>query len=115
MAEAFPEHQTAPDNPKRVIRVLLLGNKWQFDTYGLSTINKSLVNNLRLVDPEGRNIKITCAIVEEEGIIKDEDLKDAMKDGVQLKGAKKTERYQKRGRSQNFNGWIKAQVHTIVI
>ena len=87
----------AVDDSKRVIRVLLLGTKWQFDTYGVSTINKSLINNLRLVDPEGKRIKITCAVVEEEGKIKDEDLKDAEKYGVQLKGAKRP-RGSKRGK-----------------
>ena len=104
MAEAFPEHQTAPDNLQRVIRVLLLGTKWQFDTYGLSTINKSLVNNLRLVDPEGETIKITCAVVEEEGKTKDEDLKDAEKYGVQLKAAKRP-RGSKRGKKPKLQ-WL---------
>ena len=59
-AEAFPEELNDPESPdysRRVISILLLGTRWQFDTYGLSTINKSLVNNLRLVDPEGKTIK----------------------------------------------------------
>ena len=84
MAEASPE-----DESETSISVLLLGTKWQFDTYGLSTINKSLVNNLRLVDHEGKTIKITCAILEDDGKIKDEDLKDAEKHGVELKGAQR--------------------------
>ena len=69
MAEAFPVELAAaePHLGKKTISVLLLATKWQFDTYGLSTINKSLVNNLRLVDPEDETIKITCAIIEEEG------------------------------------------------
>ena len=59
----------------------MLTNKWQFDNYGLSTINKSLVNNLRVVDPEGKKIKITCAVrlMEEEGNITDDERKDAEK------------------------------------
>ena len=73
-------------------------------TYGLSTINKSLVNNLRLVDPEGKCIKITCAVVEEEGLIKDEDFKDAEKDGVKLKGAKRP-RGSKRGKKPKLQ-WL---------
>ena len=77
-----------PDDSRRVISVLLLGTRWQFDTYGLSTINKSLINNLRFVDPDGKTIKITCAIQQDEGKIKDEDLKDAKKHGVELKGEK---------------------------
>ena len=96
MAEAFPEDLIQCDDSRRTISVLFLATRWQFDTYGLSTINKSLVNNLRLVDPEGKTIKITCAVVEEEGKIKDEDLTDAEKYGVELKGAKRP-RGSKRG------------------
>ena len=92
MAEAFPEEQSTAelveDGSKETISVLLLASRWQFDTYGLSTVNKSLVNNLRLVDPEGKTIKITCAVVEEEGKISNVDVKDAAKCGVVLKGAK---------------------------
>ena len=89
MAEAFPEDLIIHDDSTRTISVLLLGTRWQFDTYGLSTINKSLINNLRLVDPEGTTIKITCAVVQDEGKIKDEDLADAREYGVELKGAKR--------------------------
>ena len=91
MKEALHEdlNTAEPPDDSRAISVLLLGTRWQFDTYGLSTINKSLVNNLRLVDPEGKTIKITCAVLQDEGKIKDEDLKDAEKYGVQLQGAKK--------------------------
>ena len=73
MAEAFPEEPSTaelpPDGSKETISVLLLASRWQFDRYGLSTVNKSLVNNLRLVDPERKTIKIACAVVEEEGKI----------------------------------------------
>ena len=94
MAEAFPDN--VPDDPDEVvlgsqekpISVLLLATKWQFDTYGLSTVNKSLVNNLRVVDPEGKKIKITCAVVEEEQNIKDDQKEDAERHKVRLKGAK---------------------------
>ena len=89
MAEAFPDGHDLPSISRKNISVLLLGTKWQFDTYGLSTINTSLVNNLRLVDPEGKSIKITCAVVEEEGKIKDEDLIDTRKYRVELRGAKR--------------------------
>ena len=90
MAEAFPEEPTAsePHEVEKTISVLFLATKWQFDTYGLSTINKSLVNNLRLVDPEDETIKITCAVVE-EGKINYTEVRDAGKCGVILKGAKK--------------------------
>ena len=93
MAEAFPEQSTTSelheDSSRKVISVLLLASRWQFDTYGLSTINKSLVNNLRLVDPEAKTIKITCVVVEEDGKITDVDKKDAENYGVQLRGAKR--------------------------
>ena len=62
---------TTAEEPEIKISILTLTTKWQFDTYGLSTVNKSLVNNLRVVDPKGKKIKITCAIVEEEKNIKD--------------------------------------------
>ena len=89
MAEAFPEDQNVPDESRRVISVLLLASKWQFDTYGLSTINKSLVNNLRLVDPEGKSIKITYTTLEDDGSIKYDVLKDARKHHVKLNGARR--------------------------
>ena len=90
MAEAFHEARPAfePQRDEKIISVLLLASKWQFDTYGLSTINKSLVNNLRLVDPEAKTIKITCAVVE-EGKINFMDVRDARKYGVLLEGAKR--------------------------
>ena len=80
-----------PDFPddSRTISVLLLGTKWQFDTHGLSTINKSLVNNLRIVDPEGKTIKITCTVLQDDEKIKDEEIMDAEKHGVKLRGAKR--------------------------
>ena len=96
MAEAFPEDLDIPDDPRRTISVLLLGTKWQFDTYGLSTINKSLINNLRLIDPEGKAIRITCTVLEEDDKIKDKDSGDARKHEVELKGAKRS-RGSKRG------------------
>ena len=90
MAEAFPENPDVIDFEKQEnpISVLLLAERWQFDTYGLSTVNKSLVNNLRVVDPEGTKIKITCAVVEEEGKIERIQKEDAEKYQVQLRGSK---------------------------
>ena len=94
MAEAFPENvsdnQDDEDlrSQEKPISVLILASKWQFDTYGLSTVNKSLVNNLRVVDPDGKKIKITCAVVEEEKNIKEDEREDAEKYNVKLKGAK---------------------------
>ena len=89
MAEVFHEEPHAEPHPdEKIISVLLLASKWQLDTYGLSTINKSLVNNLRLVDSEDKTIKITCAVVE-EGKINYADRRDAAKCGVVLKGTKR--------------------------
>ena len=88
MAEAFSDDHDLPDESRKAISILILGTRWQFDTYGLSTINKSLVTDLRLVDPHGQIIKISCAVLQENGKIKDEDLKDAAKYGVELVGAK---------------------------
>ena len=101
MAEAFPENVSENpddedvDKQENPISVLLLATKWQFDTYGLSTVNKSLVNNLRLVDPEVKKIKITSAVVEEEKNIREDEREDAEKYKVKLKGAK-----QPRGRKK---------------
>ena len=62
--------------------------KWQSEIYGLSTVNKSLVNNLRVVDPEAKRIKITCAVAEEEEYIKDDQRYDAEKYKVKRRGGK---------------------------
>ena len=107
MAEAFPEGANLsqpPDDSTGVISVLLLGTKWQFDTYGLSTINKSLINNLRAVDSEGKVIRITCALLEEEEKIKENDLGDARTHAVELKGAKRP-RGSKRGEKPKLQ-WL---------
>ena len=100
MNEAFP----ADHDSQKPISVLLLGTKWQFDTYGLSTINKSLVNNLRLVDPETKKIKLTSVVLQDDGKINDEDLMDAKKHGVELKGAKRP-RGSKRGEKPELQ-WL---------
>ena len=71
MAEAFPEEEGSFDQEMKsemsfegteahvsgaesAITVFFLVTKWQFDTCGLSTVNRSLVNNLRFVDPDGK-------------------------------------------------------------
>ena len=102
MAEVFPEdlqgnHEKdfGLKSEPSSIEILLLATKWQFDTYGLSTVNKCLVNNLRVVDPQGEKIRITCAVVEEEEHITEDERKDAEKYKVKLKGAK-----QPRGRKK---------------
>ena len=79
---------TTAEEPEIKISILTLTTKWQLDTYGLSTVNKSLVNNLRVLDPETKCVKITCAVLEEEGKISEGDHRDAEKHGVKLRGAK---------------------------
>ena len=96
------------EDPEIPISILTLTTKWQFDTCGLSTVNKSLVNNLRLVDPEAEYVKITCGVLEEEGKITEADHRDAEKHGVILKGAK-----QPRGRKTKTKiKWLNENVIT---
>ena len=78
---------TSDEGGTPVTRVLVLSYSWQFDTYGISLINRSLVKNLRSVDPMNRFMKIACAVVAEDGTIPDTDLKDAKKFGVELKAS----------------------------
>ena len=105
MAEADPETSSSsdprPNNPTKRISVLLLATRWTFDTFGLSTVNKSLVNNLRLVDPDGQTIKITCAVLEENDKISEDEIEDAAIYGVELKGAK-----QRRGKKSPCIEWM---------
>ena len=75
-------------DPRKAISVLLLATRWSFDTCGLSTINKSIVNNLRLVDPDAKSIRITCAVLEEEGKITEDQIGDAKNHKVELVGYK---------------------------
>ena len=82
------ESECASDNPRKVISILLLTTKWSFDSYGLSTITKSMVNNLRLVDPDAKSMRITCAVLEEEGKINEDQIADAKNHKVELVGYK---------------------------
>ena len=81
------EHPDDPDSRDH-IEVLILATKWQHDSYGISTINKSLFHNLRFVDPEAKKIKITSTVLKEEVKIPDADLNEAKECGVKLKVAK---------------------------
>ena len=86
--EALPESDAnyVPDDPRKIISVLLLATRWPFDTYGLSTVNKSVVNNLRLVDPDAKSIRINCTVLEEEGKINEDQIGDAENYKVELVG-----------------------------
>ena len=90
MAEAAAREDPVyvPDNPRKIISVLQLATRWTFDSYGLSTVNKSIVNNMRLVDRDANTIKITCAVLEEEGKISDDQIQDADRHQVKLTGYK---------------------------
>ena len=77
-----------PDASRETISLLILTTRWQFDTYGLSTVNKCLVNNLRVVDPDGKWVNVTCTVLEEDGKIPNNEQKDAAKYKVELEGAK---------------------------
>ena len=105
MAEADPGASSPSDSCPNVqtksISVLLLATRWTFDTFGLSTVNKSLVNNLREVDPDGQTIKITCAVLEENDKINQEEIEDAAKYRVELRGAK-----QRRGNKAPCIEWM---------
>ncbi len=70
------------------ISVLFLSPSWQYDGYGIANINRSLISNLRAADPEGKGVKIHCAVVEEEGKIPQKDREDSKKHSVSLVGAK---------------------------
>ena len=70
------------------ISLLLLSPKWQFDTYGVSSVIRSLTNDLWLTDPEGKRIQMTCAVLQEDGKINQRDVEDAKKHNVTLRGVK---------------------------
>ena len=82
----------SPDSSRTEVSVLILSPKWKFDPYGISTITRSLVTNLRQIDPEDEYIHITVAVLEEDGKITEEHRLDAEKYRVQLRGAKQPKR-----------------------
>ena len=78
----------AETNFNKPISVLFLSPKWQYDTYGVASVVRSLVNDLWLTDPDGLKIQMTCAVLEEDGKINGADVEDAAKHNVQLRGVK---------------------------
>ena len=70
------------------ISLLFLSPKWQYDTYGVASVVRSLVNDLWLTDPDGLKIHMTCAVLQEDGKINEADVKDAAKHNVKLRGVK---------------------------
>ena len=82
----------SPDSSRTEVSVLILSPKWRFDSHGISTITRSLVTNLRQIDPEDEYIHITVAVLKEDGQIMEEHRLDAEKYHVQLRGAKQPKR-----------------------
>ena len=74
----------APSKVEKQVSVLILIPRWKFDRYGTSSITRSLIKQLRTVDPEGKVIKITVAMLQEEGHV--ERIKEAEELKVRLKG-----------------------------
>ena len=77
------------EDKEDVISILILTLRWQEETYGAATVAKSMINDLWLTDPEAQKIRITCAILEEDGHISSDSLKDACRHNVQLRGFKR--------------------------
>ena len=69
---------------KKQVSVLILTPRWKYDLCGKSNITKSFIKILRNIDPEAKFIRITCAVLEEEGHV--ERIKEAEDLKVQLKG-----------------------------
>ena len=78
----------AETNFNKPISVLFLSPKWQYDTYGVASVVRSLVNDLWLTDPDGLKIQITCAVLQEDGKINEADVADAQKHNMKLRGVK---------------------------
>ena len=78
----------AEANIKQPISLLFLTPKWQYDTYGVASVVRSLVNDLWLTDPGGQKIQMTCAVLQEDGKINEADVADAAKHNVELRGVK---------------------------
>ena len=105
--EDLPELETT-DDPKTSTPVLVLSTKWSFDTLDISNVTRSLINDLRMTDPDGKAIEITCTVLDEEDKIKGNQLRDAAKYHVQLKGAK-----QPRGKKRKLElSWLNEQAAT---
>ena len=78
----------AEADPNDPISLLFLSPKWQYDTYGVASVVRSLVNDLWLTDPDGQKIQMTCAVLQEDGKINEADVADAQKHNVKLRGVK---------------------------
>ena len=77
-----------PHGIRRKISVLMLSPRWYFDSYGIASISKSLINDLRFMDPNGESVNISCAVLKEEGKIPPDQLRNSEQWGVKLIGAR---------------------------
>ena len=73
----------APSKSSRHVSVLFFTPQWRLDSYGTSSITRSLIKNLRAVDPERKFIKIAYTVLEEQGNIQSKEADDL---NVHLKG-----------------------------
>ncbi len=70
------------------LSILFLSPAWQCDGYGIATINRSLINDMKGVDPDGEGVRMACAVLQEEGKINQKDIDDGMESNVTVVGAK---------------------------
>ena len=91
MAEVpkFETEEAMAESKEDVISILILTLRWEEETYGLAAVARSMINDLWLTDPEAQKIRITCAILEEDGHISSDRLQDARRHNVELRGFKR--------------------------
>ncbi len=70
------------------LSILFVNTAWSWDHYGISTISRSIIRDLRNLDPQGNKLKIYSTVLERDGKIKDKDIRDAKKLSVDLIAAK---------------------------
>ena len=68
------------------ISTLILTTAWPLDFTTLTTVTRSLINNLRHKDEGGPKFKITCAVLDQDGKIDMAHFKEAFLEEVKLKG-----------------------------
>ena len=84
------EDVSSPQHTQKIqsdVQTLILTTRWLYDASGVSMVTRSMVNNIRIFDPNGEKVKITCAVLEEDGKIEKVQLDDAKEHKVKLRGA----------------------------
>ena len=70
------------------ISILFLASTWKYDGHGITSINRSIINDLWMADQNATKVKMTCALLEQEDhLITLEEREDAKKHKVNLIGA----------------------------